>query len=251
MEAYTAHDRIAIYLSGGAANQSAAAALGGLISTRLVRGMMPRYISSVAGVVVEDATPANGEGIGTITITGETAVYTPPGAVAGAGVVIPAGGRKVLTGADVVKAVRVYRPSGYTFAGEATFRLLDPMNGVLAMGDVTDAVRQAGGVHYRAFFIKALGDATGIKLWITTDGQAAYAVAEETPAAGAIQTIANQTTAPTGRTWVDAVSEGTALAIGALDAGETAGVWVRRTFPAAGDMALNETVNLHLQHAGT
>lgn len=250
MEAYTAHDRIAIYLSGGATNQKASASLGGLISSRAVRGMSAQYVVPVPGVVIEDATPENGPGIGTVAITGDTAVYTPPGGGAGTGVIVPSGTRKVLTGADVAKAVRLYRPSGAAFFGTATFRLLDAMNSVLAMGNVADAVRDAGGIHYRAFFLKALGDASGIKLWITTDGQADWALASEIPVSGAIQTVADATTAPSGVSWVDAISQGTALSVGTLIEGETRGIWIRRTFPSGGDVALKETVSLHLQHAG-
>lgn len=249
-DAFTGHDRIALYLSGGAANQKPSLSLGGAISSRLVRGMSPQYVTPVAGVVIEDATPENGEGVGTITITGDTAVYTPPGGVAGTGVVIAEGERKVLAGADVTKAVRLYRPSGAAFSGVATFKLVDAMNGVLAMGNVTDAVRSAGGVHYRAFFIKALAAAESIELWITTDGQATYHVATETPSAGAIQTISDDETAPTGVTWVAATSSGTALSVGNLAADALMGIWVRRTFPSSGTVALKETVNLHLQHLG-
>ena len=248
--AYTGYDRIGIYLSGGTTNGSPAAALGGAMSGRLVRGMTTRYINPVAGVVVEDATPENGPGVGSISITGGVAVYTPPGATAGAGVAIAEGERKVLTGADVTKAVRVYRAPGHLFTGTATFGLVDVLNGVLAMGNVANEVRVAGGVHYRAFFIKALADATNIRLWVTTTGQAAYTLAMETPVSGTIQSIANETTAPTGRTWVDAVDAATALVVGNLAEGESMGVWVRRTFPSSGDVALNELVQLHLQHRG-
>lgn len=249
-EPYTMWDRTGIYLSGGATNQKASLSLGGLISNRLVRGMSPQYINPVAGVVIEDATPENGPGIGKITITGDTAVYTPPDGVAGLGVVILPGERKVVPGANVGKAVRLYRPSGDTFSGEATFRLVDAMNGVFAMGDVPDGVRSGGGVHYRAFFIKANADVTLTKVWVTTDGQATFALAVETPVDGAIQTIPDAETAPTGVSWVSAGNEAGALLVGTLSAGQTRGIWVRRTFPAAGDVALQETVNLHLQHQG-
>lgn len=249
-EAYTGHDRIGIYLSGGASNGSPAAALGGAMSGRLVRGMTPRYINPVAGVVIEDATPENGPGVGSITITDGVAVYTPPDGAAGAGVTMAEGERKVLTGADVAKAVRVYRAPGHLFTGTTTFGLVDVLNGVLAMGNVADAVRAAGGVHYRGFFVKALADSTNIRLWVTTTGQASFALATETPVADAIQAIANQTTAPTGRTWVAAVDSASALVAGNLAAGASMGIWVRRTFPAAGTVALNELVQLHLQHRG-
>lgn len=250
MEAYTGHDRIALYLSGGATNQSPSLSLGGLISSRLVKGMAPQYTTPVQGLIIEDATPENGPGLASVAITSGVAVYTPPDGIAGVGVAIGAGERKILTGLDVTKAIRVYRPTGLTFDGTATFKLVDAVNGVLAMANVPDAVRSAGGMNYRAFFIKALADATGIKLWVTTDGQAAFALAEETPSADTIQTIADDTTAPTAVSWVNAVSEGTALDVGALSAGDTMGIWLRRTFPSSGTYAIEETVSLHLKHSG-
>lgn len=249
-EAYTGHDRTALFLSGGAANNTPSASLGGLISSRLVMGMVPQYDVVVPGVIVEDATPENLEGEATIAITNGVAVYTPPDGDAGAGVAIAEGERKILYGADPTKAIRLYRPAGYLFSGVAEFKLVDALNGVLGMGNVPHADRIAGATYYRAFFVKALGDANSVKLWVTTTGQSAYALAYESPVSGAIQTIANEKTSPTGRTWVNAVSEGTALALGSLTEGQTVGVWIRRTFPAAGVAASKETMNLYLQHLG-
>lgn len=249
-DAFTGHDRIGLYLSGGASNQSPSGALGGLVSSRMIRGMAPQYIAPVEGVVIEDATPENLAGVGTVTITGSVAVYTPPDGLPGDGVSIAAGERKVLTGANTTKAIRLYRPIGAVFSGVAAFKLIDAMNGALSMGNVGDAIRVAGGTHYRAFFIKALANANLIKLWVETDGQSTYSLAVEVPSGDAVQTIATATTAPTGLTWEAAVSSGTALAIGTLLAGQSRGIWIRRVFPAAGTMAIKETVDLSLQHQG-
>lgn len=249
-EAYTGHDRTAIYLSGGASNHSPAASLGGAISTRAVLGMSPLYTAPVQGVIVEDATPENGEGDATIEIDGDDATYTPPGGTAGSAVTIAEGERKVLFGADATKAIRLYRPVGATFTGTAGFRLVDAMNGVLSMGNVADGTRDAGGTHYRAFFVKALADVVNAKLWLTTDGQATYHLAAEAAVADTIQTISDEETSPVGVSWEAAVSVGTALSLGSLSAGDVYGVWIRRTFPAAGNVATRENVNLHLQHSG-
>lgn len=249
-EAYTAHDRIAIYLSGGDGNHAPSASLGGAISVRPVKGMTARYDVPVAGVIVEDATPENTEGEASIAIDGDAVVYTPPDGDPGDPVTILAGERKIVYGADPTKAIRLYRPTGYTFEGTAEFHLVDTMNGVLGMSDVEHAERVAGAIHYRAFFVKALADAGVVKLWVDTDGQATYSVALEVPTADTIQTIADQETAPAGVSWEDAASEGTALVLGTMTEGQTYGVWLRRTFPAAGTVASKESVNLHLQHQG-
>lgn len=250
MEAYTGVDCVAFYLSGGATNRSPAASLGGAISVRAVRGMTAYYTSPVQGLVVEDATPENGEGVGQIAIVGGTALYTPPNGTVGSAVAIAPGERKVLTGGtDAAKAVRIYRVAGQAFAGLAKFRLVDTMNGVLGMEDVPNADRVAGSVCYRAMFLKVLGVvADELKLWVTTTGQAAYALATETPSGGAIQTIADENTAPTSVTWVDAVDEASAVSLGDVVQDTTVGIWIRRTFPAAGTVAPKETINLHLKY---
>jgi len=54
-------------------------------------------------------------------------------------------------------------------------------------------------------------------------------IAIETPVSGAIQTIADESTAPTGLTFSSAATEGAALSIGNLAAGATYGVWIKRT----------------------
>lgn len=249
-QAFTKHDMTALYLSGGAANNRASASLGGLISSRLVMGMVPQYDVVVPGVIVEDATPENLEGEATIAITNDVAVYTPPDGNAGEGVTVAAGERKILYGADKTKAIRLYRPAGYLFSGVARFKLVDALNGVLGMGNVSHAHRISGATHYRAFFVKAIDDVNAVKLWVTTTGQSTYSLAYESPVSGAIQTIANETTSPTGRTWVDAVSQGTALSLGSLTEGQIVGVWIRRVFPPAGVMASKEMMSLHLQHLG-
>ena len=249
-EAYTGHDRIGLYLSGGANNQSPSLALGGAISSRLVWGMAPQYINAVAGAIVEDATPENGSGTATVLISGDQVTYTPPGGVPGASETILGGERKILSGADETKAIRLYRVSGESFSGVLSFTLIDVMNGVVSMGNVSDADRVSGNTWYRAFFVKAHDTAAQIKLWVTTTGQSTYALAAEAPVSDSIQTIADELTAPIGVSWVNAVSEGTALNIGSLSAGQTYGVWIRKIFPAAGTIAAEETVNLHQSHQG-
>ncbi len=250
-EAYTGLDLLGMFLSGGASNLLPSASLGGLISSKLIRGMSPIYTVPVQGLIVEDATPENGEGTASISISGNNATYTPPGGSAGSAVAIAAGQRKLLTGVDDTKAVRIFRESGKTFSGIATFELVDMLNGVVGMSDVPDADRQAGSVTYRALFLKALGNTEDILAWITTDGQAAWALATEEPESDdTIQTISDEDTAPGGVAWVEAVSEGTAIDIGNLLEDEIIGLWIRRTFPAVGTVATEEQVNFHLQFGG-
>lgn len=249
-EAYTKHDRIALYLSGGAANSAPSLSLGGGVSTRMVKGMVPLYDVVVPGVIVEDATPENNEGEATIAIAGDVAVYTPPDGLAGAPVTVLPGQRKLLFGADPTKGIRLYRPAGYDFSGVAKFNLVDTLNGVLSMSNITDAQRIAGATHHRAFFVKALASSNAVKLWVSTSGQCSYSLAVEVPVDGEIQIIANSVAPPSGVSWVDAVSEGTCLSLGNLTTDQMKGVWIRRVFPPDGVMSPKETMRLHVQHQG-
>jgi hypothetical protein len=248
MDAYTRLDALGIFLSGGATNISPAASLGGTKSSKAVRGMTPQYTEPVQGLIVEDATPENGEGIGQIAIVGDTAQYTPPGDTAGPIVTITGGQRKVLVGgSDATKAVRIYRAAGQTFAGLVKFRLLDTMSGVFGMGDVSHADRVLGETFYRAVFLKALGAVEDVKLWCTTDGQAAWGLAKETPSGDSIQSIPDEETAPTGLSWESAVDEASALQIGDMALDALMGLWIGKLFPASSTVAQKETLSLHIK----
>jgi len=251
MDAYTGLDSVGLYLSGGASNYDPDASLGGQISSHLVQGMIPVISAQIPALVIEDATPENGEGPASISIIGSSATYTPPDGVAGSGVAIAAGERKVLLGADATKAVRVYRESGLLFEGTARFDLRDAINGVLAMGNLADADRIAGSTVYRAIFLKALGDITDLLCWITTDGQSTYSLAAETPdSTDTIQDISDETVAPSGLSWIDADSESGAIDLTdspGMVAGDVVGLWIRRVFPASGVLAARETASLHVQ----
>lgn len=250
MDAFTGFDRVGLFLSGGAGNVSPSGSLGGAISTKLIRGMAAQYIDPVQALVIEDATPENGEGVGEIVIVGDAAQYTPPNGAVGELVEIAEGVRAVLQGADPTKAVRIYRVPDQIFTGIATFRLLDQMNGVLSMANLVDADRVAGATHYRAIFIKALGDVEDIEVWIDAAGQAEYSVAAETPVASVIQATPDGGAAPSGVVWVDAIDEVSAISLGDLTEGEVMGLWLRRTFPPAGAVAAHEAVNFNISFRG-
>lgn len=253
MEPYTRHDRIGLHLSGGASNASPAASLGGLVSSKLVRGMYPQFLTAVQGLVIEDATPECGEGIAKLGIVGDTVFFTPPNGTQGIGVDVTEDQTKIIAaGDDDTKAVRIRREIGEAFSGLCEFYLLDTMNGVLSMGNVPDADRQAGEVYYRAVFVKCYGECQGVAAWVEppVGAQASFALAQETPTAEAVQAIADEKTAPTGLSWVDAVSEATALDIGDMVEDQLMGLWIRRTIPSASTVSSKETVNFCLRHRG-
>ncbi len=259
MKAYTELDAIGLFLSGGASNQNPSDSLGGMISSKLIKGMNAVFSKTVQGLIIEDATPENGEGVASIVCDeNNNATYTPPDGQTGAPVSIAEGERKVLLGADSTKAVRIQRVSGQLFLGVATFTLVDKLSGVLSMSNVGNAERVAGSTLYRALFAKVLAPLISTSLidevlmWITTNGQSTWKMALETPdSTDAIQEISDESVPPIGVDWVEAVSEETALDLDdstGLDEEEIVGVWLERTFPSSGIVDAKEQVNLHLKY---
>lgn len=106
--------------------------------------------------------------------------------------------------------------------------------------DVTGAEHTAGDVEYRAIYVHnahATLTLTSAVAWIQSDTSGAdsdISLAVGTAAInGTEQTVANESTAPTGVSWSDAaVSRATGLALGDIPAGQHKAVWIRRTISA-------------------
>jgi hypothetical protein len=118
--------------------------------------------------------------------------------------------------------------------------------------DVSGAEHTAGRVEYRAFYVhNGHGSLTltSALVWIQSDTSGAdsdLSIAVGTAAVnGTEQTIANETTAPTGVTWSDAaVSRATGLALGDLPAGQHKAVWLRRTITAGSTPQAADTAQI-------
>ena len=247
MDAYTEFDSLGMFLSGGSNNINPSDSLGGKISVKEVRGLSPIWNVPVQALAIENATVENEEGEASITVFNDTAQYTPPDGLAGTAVSIAEGERKIVQGSDSNKALRIYRESGKAFDnGVATFKLVNVLNGVISMSNVEDDVRQSGGIHYRALFLKAFADVADVQFRISTTGQSTFAWAQEEPESdGTIQTISSDVVAPTGLSWTTSL-----LNVGVLLEGVTIGIWIRRTFPVSGVMAVEEEVSVHLDFKG-
>lgn len=106
--------------------------------------------------------------------------------------------------------------------------------------DVSGAEHTAGDIEYRCIYIhNGHGSLTltGAVVWIQSDTSGAdsdLSIAVGTAAInGTEQTVADESSAPTGVTWHDdATSRATGLALGDLPAGQHKAVWVRRTITA-------------------
>lgn len=118
--------------------------------------------------------------------------------------------------------------------------------------DVSGAEHTAGDVEYRCIYVKnshgslTLTDAV---VWIQSDTSGAdsdISIAVGTAAVnGTEQTVANESTAPTGVTWSDAAtSRATGLALGDLPAGQHKAVWIRRTISAGSTPQAADTCSI-------
>lgn len=106
--------------------------------------------------------------------------------------------------------------------------------------EVSGAEASAGSTEYRCFYVKnSHGSLTlqAAKIWMVSDtpeGDTAYEFALGTSAVnGTEQTVANETTAPSGVTWETATGEGNALTIGDIPAGQHKAIWLKRVVDAA------------------
>jgi hypothetical protein len=116
--------------------------------------------------------------------------------------------------------------------------------------NVSSGEASAGDVEYRCFYVhNNHGTLTMLSavLWIqanTPSAETTLDVALGTSAVNATeQTIADESTAPSGVTWVAAVNEAGAIALGDIPPGQHRAVWVRRTVDAAA-AASNDTATL-------
>jgi len=104
---------------------------------------------------------------------------------------------------------------------------------------VSGAESSAGDTEYRCFYVKnAHGSLTlqSSKVWIqsnTPSTWTAVRIALGTSAVnGTEQTIADESTAPSGVTWSTAADEANSLSIGDIPAGQHKAIWVERVITA-------------------
>jgi hypothetical protein len=106
--------------------------------------------------------------------------------------------------------------------------------------DVSGAEHTAGDVEYRCIYVRNNHGSltlTNAVVWIhsdTTGAESDISIAVGTAAVnGTEQTVADESTAPTGVSWSDAAtSRAAGLSLGNLPFGEHKAVWIRRTITA-------------------
>ncbi len=119
------------------------------------------------------------------------------------------------------------------------------------LDDIGTAEAAAGDTEYRAFFVKntnATDTAYAVKVWIATNTPATATAVQialcDEGVATTIETVGNESTAPTGPTFDNAEDEANALTIGNLAPGEAHGVWIKRTVVATSVAFANDTATI-------
>ena len=233
-----------IYLTGVAADGNAQtnpnASLGGKRSGTILRSLSSPAPANITGVTVVDVSANCGAGNATLafTLTGQTLAFTAPGDTAGTAVAVGVSGTyEVYSGTAskyiIVSVVSASLPGSNKSDTIALTNLIDNF-----FDSVSSAEAVAGSTEYRALMVKndSANTMYGAVVWLaqnTPFPNDEIWVAIEAPAANAIQSIANETTAPTGLTWSLAASEGAALSIGNLAAGACYGIWLKRIVSAS------------------
>jgi hypothetical protein len=229
-------------LSGGASNAVVTNSLGGAKSSEIVRSKTCSAPSNVTGVTILDA-PGSSNGSGTLSYTasGTLLTWTPAGGSASVAVNVGTDGRYAL------KGVNAGATDGYLFVSVTAASLpgsnvTDTITVASAVNkmweDILPAESYAGQTDYHGFYVHNAHPSIGLidcKLYIAsqTSGVDALWIGLGTSAIDATeQTIANDTTAPSGVTFSQPSSVGAAISLGALGAGQHRAYWQKRVCPA-------------------
>ena len=157
----------------------------------------------------------------------------------------------------IVSGDIVYRLSGGAGNSNPDASLGGAKSSTVMSTNLFDAVSSvesaAGDIEYRAFYVHNAHAALTMEnavCWIqanTPSGDTTLDIGLGTSAVnGTEQTVANESTAPSGVTFSAAATEGAAIALGNIPPGQHRAVWLRRTVNAAA-AASNDTANLRVK----
>lgn len=99
--------------------------------------------------------------------------------------------------------------------------------------NVTGDEHTVGDTEYRCFYVKnnSAETAYNVKIWIETNTQAAddtLNIGKETVIGSPVQVVANESTAPTGISFLTAAGQSNAILLGDMTAGTVYGIWLKR-----------------------
>lgn len=213
----TNSDALGYYLSDPAGR-------GGLRSNREAQFLEFIVNNPIPPIITQRVSPANGAGTGTIRAASTTTLaYTAPGDTEGTPVTVTANTSTLLESDDPTKSVRVYRDSVYSadsLGGTMTLDLVPGFNNAIGMDNIT----VAGATTYG--FVWLVNHSAQTISNVTITPGTGYTVVLESPTSGAVQTIADSSTAPSAVSFVSSES------ITTLPAGEMRGLWIKRAVGA-------------------
>lgn len=247
-------DSIAWYLTGasaaGKSQRDQSFSLGGFRSGVPVKSMTWDCRQPMVGVEILGVGALNGRGTGSLeAITDNSLRWTPPGGVAGTTVTLAHGQEAKLFGFESGAWIHVRRNSTLPMVGIHSVQCIDVYNNAIGLDNVASADAVAGETFYRAIMGKNefSGPMTDIKIWLDEDANSGIAIGYELAVNDEIQDIADETTAPTGITWVTGTTSATGITIPAVSAGQSFGLWIRKTIAADSAPSPSELVHIHVQ----
>ncbi|NOQ30254.1 MAG: hypothetical protein GQ570_03930 [Helicobacteraceae bacterium] len=236
-----------IQLSGGAANSDQNASLGGIISNVRVLAQSTSGISTVTGVVIDDAS-GNALGDGTLSFTynggtGKTLSWQDfADGSAGSSIDVDVDGTYAIASSGGGYLFVTVTSASLAVADQSdTITVTNVTNGTF--DDISSSESFNGDTEYRGFYIKnthGIDTAFGVKIWIDSQPVGADSLAIGVDPAGVgdgstggvAVTIANEGVAPSGVTFTTPGSQGAGILIGDLLPGQCAAYWQRRVIPA-------------------
>lgn len=229
------------YLSGGAANETPGAALGGAISTAtagLIKSQTASTPVNITGMVIKDAF-GNPEGVGSVSFTKATNTigWKPYGQSTYYGVVCGTDGEYLIGNSAGYMIIQVTAASLPASDKVDSITIANQQQNLF--DNVAAAASLIGKTSYRCFYIKNThGTDAGVDvtIWVksvTPAGDDITLGLGSSANGGVEQTIADEITAPTSVTFTQPLTYGTGLNIGNINAGSWKAVWLKRVVPAA------------------
>ncbi len=241
-----------------------AAAVGGLKSSGTAAATIPMQVAAATGIVgargvvaatipMQVATVAGirtSKGVVAATIPMQVAAVLGkappiPGFVAATipmQIATATGGERIGAGFLILE-----RFGSDALRGVENITLMDTFGNAIGGSDFSEAQSAAGASHYLEYIIwnqHPTETAESVVAWIDPASDATLRIASEALVNGATQSIANEATSPTGRTWVNPTTHGTALSLGNIAPGAGIALWREITIGAGAAASPKELVAL-------
>lgn len=117
--------------------------------------------------------------------------------------------------------------------------------------EVTGDQHAAGETNYRCIYFKNNSALTAynVKIWIesnSTGAESAITIGKEAASGSPVQTIGNESTAPTGISFSTAAGQANSISLGNMTAGVVYAIWVKRVITAGTTPQANDTAQLKI-----